>query len=39
MGNIKSYPYTTAMLTFNSRKAWGYAQDQMKTTHPIRGKI
>lgn len=27
------------MAPFNSRKAWGYHEDQLVTTHPISGPV
>jgi len=27
------------MASFLQRKGWGYAEDMMITTHPIRGKV
>jgi len=27
------------MLSFFNRKGWGYAEDQMVTTHAIRGEV
>lgn len=27
------------MTAFYGRKAWGYAEDKLETTHPIRGEV
>jgi len=27
------------MASFLARKAWGYHEDQLSTTHPIRGEV
>lgn len=35
----KTIDYESAMASFLQRKGWGYHEDQMVTTHPIRGKV
>ncbi len=37
--NCKTINYESAMAAFLQRKGWGYHEDQMITTHPIRGKV
>lgn len=37
--NCKTIDYQSAMASFLQRKGWGYAEDMMITTHPIRGKV
>jgi len=34
---LKTISYESAMLSFFTRKNWGYAEDELVTTHPIRG--
>lgn len=33
---VSTINYESAMASFLSRKAWGYSEDQLITTHPIR---
>ena len=35
----KTISYESSMASFMKRKAWGYMEDQMVTTHPIRGPV
>ena len=37
--NCKTINYESAMASFLHRKGWGYHEDQMITTHPIRGPV
>ena len=37
--NCKTINYESAMASFLQRKGWGYAEDMMITTHPIRGQV
>lgn len=37
--NCKTINYESSMASFLNRKAWGYQEDQMITTHPIRGSV
>ena len=37
--NCKTINYESAMASFLQRKGWGYHEDMMITTHPIRGKV
>jgi aminopeptidase N len=37
--NIKSIPLSNIPVMFNSRKGWGYREDQMVTTHSIAGDV
>lgn len=37
--NCKTINYESSMASFLNRKAWGYQEDQMITTHPIRGEV
>lgn len=37
--DIKSIPLTNIGVLFNTRKSWGYREDQMVTTHPIAGGV
>lgn len=37
--NCKTIDYESAMASFLQRKGWGYHEDMMITTHPIRGKV
>lgn len=37
--NIKTLNYESSMAMFLNRKGWGYHEDQMITTHPIRGPV
>lgn len=36
---LKTISYESAMLSFFTRKNWGYAEDELVTTHPIRGEV
>lgn len=38
-GNLKTLPFESAMLSFLTRKNWGYADDELVTTHPIRSPV
>lgn len=35
--NMKTIKYESSMSAFLARKAWGYHEDQLITTHPISG--
>lgn len=37
--NVKTLHYESSMASFLQRKGWGYHEDQMITTHPIRGPV
>eukprot|EP00919_Chromeraceae_sp_WS-2016_P053714 GHVR01127533.1.p1 GENE.GHVR01127533.1~~GHVR01127533.1.p1 ORF type:complete len:118 (+),score=0.50 GHVR01127533.1:609-962(+) len=37
--NCKTVQYESSMASFLHRKGWGYHEDQMITTHPIRGPV
>ncbi len=37
--DLKTIHFESAMLSFFNRKAWGYAEDKLITTHPIRSKV
>ena len=36
---VTSIKYESRMASFVSRKFWGFHEDQMTTTHPIRGPV
>jgi aminopeptidase N len=36
---LKTIAFESAMVSFLNRKAWGYAEDELATTHPIRGEV
>lgn len=36
---MKTINYESSMSAFLARKAWGYHEDQLVTTHPIRGCV
>ena len=36
---LTTIKYESSMAPFNSRKAWGYNEDQLVTTHPINGSV
>jgi aminopeptidase N len=38
-GNVHTLKYESSMASFLQRKGWGYHEDQMITTHPIRGPV
>jgi aminopeptidase N len=38
-GNVTTLSYESSMASFLQRKGWGYHEDMMITTHPIRGKV
>ena len=38
-GSIKTLPYESAMVSFFNRKGWGYMEDMLTTTHPIRSGV
>lgn len=37
--NLKTIQYESSMSAFLARKAWGYHEDQLITTHPIAGEV
>ena len=37
--NVTTLHYESSMASFLQRKGWGYHEDQMITTHPIRGPV
>jgi aminopeptidase N len=37
--NLQTISFESAMLSFFNRKAWGYAEDKLMTTHSIRSKV
>jgi hypothetical protein len=37
--NITTLKYDSSFASFTNRKGWGYAEDQMVTTHPIAGDV
>lgn len=38
-GNVTTLKYESSMASFLQRKGWGYHEDMMITTHPIRGAV
>lgn len=36
---LTTIKYESSMAPFNARKAWGYHEDQLVTTHPISGPV
>ena len=36
---ITTLEYESAMVSFFNRKSWGYNEDQLSTTHPIRSSV
>ena len=38
-GNFTTVKYDSSMTSFVARKAWGYREDELVTTHPIRGTV
>lgn len=36
---MKTIKYESSMSAFRARKAWGYHEDQLVTTHPISGVV
>jgi len=36
---MKTISFESAMLSFFNRKGWGYTEDEMVTTHPIRSQV
>ena len=37
--SITTLEYESAMVSFFNRKGWGYNEDQLTTTHPIRSAV
>jgi hypothetical protein len=36
---LTTIKYESSMAPFNARKAWGYHEDQLVTTHPIQDQL
>ena len=37
--DVKTLPFESAMVSFFNRKGWGYTEDMLTTTHPIRSEV